>query len=176
MNIYMMKKPKRINSVSVTMAIGILVIVYLVYWWGPILWPLFRMTGIMKAACNDAYRITDNEAVMKKLVADAQRTGLRITKDNFRFRRLPYTAADLKALNPNGDADMSYTEKRGKHCEIDFRYSDDFPIPFTGKTMRFTFDRTVDQSLELVKYDKICTCVTVGGGARALSTGAPVDR
>lgn len=161
MNIYDMKKPKRINSVSVLMALGLAFLGYLLYWWVPIMWPVFQMTGIMKSACSEAYRTVDDNTVVDKLVKDAQRTGLRIDKTNFRFRRVPYTGAEIKARDLVG---KDFIVARGKHCEIDFRYQDEFAIPFTGRQMSLTFDRTVDATLEPVKYDKLCTCVRVPGG------------
>ncbi len=162
MNIYMMKKPKRINSVTVTMAVGLLVIGYLLYWWIPILWPIFQMTGIMKSACNAAYKDFDDERVMAGLIKDARRTRLRISEDNFRFRRVRYALAEVQGM---GIEDNSFFARRGKHCEIDFRYTDTYPIPFLGKSIELTFDRTVDQPLTTVKYKKYCTCVTVPGGS-----------
>ena len=161
MNIYAIKKPSRINSVSITLLVVVALGGYLAYWWVPILWPVFQMTGMMKTACGEAYRGSDDKTVMKKLVADAARTKWRIDERNFRFRRIPYTRRELKTLKIDEDGAVA---RRGKHCEVDFYYEDDFPIPFTGKTMRLTFERSVDAPLEPVKYDKLCTCVSVPGG------------
>lgn len=158
MNIYQMKKPKTINSVSVSMVVAGLVLAYLLYWWVPILWPIFRMTGIMKAACNEAYQDYDDQRIMKKLLRSSVRTGLPLTKDNFRFRRVPYTLEEMKARKIESD---SFLVKRGKICEIDFRYRADYPIPFTGRTMFLQFDRSVSAPLVTVEYTKLCTCVTV---------------
>ena len=114
MNIYLMKKPKRINSVSVTLFFGTLLIVYVCYWWIPILWPLFQMTGIMKTACNEAYRNVDDKLVMKKMLVDAQRTKLKIDENNFRFRRIMFTPEELVAMKLSDD---NFVAQRGKRCE-----------------------------------------------------------
>ncbi|MEL7368203.1 MAG: hypothetical protein AAFN74_04770 [Myxococcota bacterium] len=143
-----------------TMFFGTIILGYLLYWWGPILWPIFQMTGIMKTACNEAYRQLDDRKVMQKLLGDAQRTGLAVTEDNFRLRRIPYTPEEMEQFANKTE----YIQRRGKVCEIDFRYADTYAIPFTGKTIHLQFDRTVDAPLSPVKYDKLCTCVTVPGG------------
>ncbi|MEM7676978.1 MAG: hypothetical protein AAF449_13320 [Myxococcota bacterium] len=169
MNIYAPKKPKKINSVSVTMFFGTIILGYLLYWWVPILWPIFQMTGIMRTACNEAYRQIDDTKVMNKLLSEAQRTGLPVSEDNFRFRRIPYEPQELEQfVNKTG-----YIERRGKTCEIDFRYIGTYSIPFTGKTMQLQFDRTVDAPLTPVKYDKLCTCVTVPGGPTPTADPGP---
>ena len=161
MNIYAIKKPNRINSVTVTLAVGGLLIGYLLYWWLPIFWPIFRMTGIMKSACSEAYRNPNDEAVMEKLIADASRTGLRIDERNFRYRRIPFTRAERQASQITEE---SFVNRRGKECEIAFHYEDDYPLPLIGKTTRLVFERTITQTLEHTQYDKLCTCVSVPGG------------
>ncbi len=160
MNIYLMKKPKRINSVSVSMFLGLLLFVYLLYWWIPILWPIFQMTGIMKNACGEAYRNVDDRVVMEKLLTDAQRTKLKISENNFRFRRIKYSRDELASMNIEED---TFVANRGKHCEIAFHYEDDYPVPFIGLETRLVFERTIDAPLVPVKYEKLCTCVTVPG-------------
>lgn len=161
MNIYLMKKPKRINSVSVTVTLVVLAIGYLLWFVIPTYWPSFQMGGIMKGACHDAYRIINNEKLMKKLLEDSRRTGLRITRENFKLTRVPYTAEDRANKNiPSG----SYPDKRGKACQLEFYYEDDFPWPLIGKTTRITFHKFVETPLEQVKYDdgigQDCTCVS----------------
>lgn len=158
MNIYQMKKPKRFNSVSVSMAVALVVFGYLLYWWVPILWPIFQMTGIMKSTCNYAYRTFDDRLVMKHLVEQAARTRLQISEDNFRYRRIEYTPDERRALKID---DSSFVRMRGKRCEIDFHYEDDYPIPFLGRSIHLVFERSIEAPLETVQYDKMCTCVRV---------------
>ena len=161
MNIYAPKKPKRINNVSITIAIGVVIIGGLLYWWVPILWPIFQVTGMMRTACHEAYRTMDDEKLIDDLARDAQRTGLAISKDNFRIRRIPYTPEQLRESGLPKDSPIIL---RGRTCEIDFRYENDFPVPLVNKSMHLVFDRTITDTLEPVKYNKLCTCVSVPGG------------
>ncbi len=149
MNIYAMKKPKRINSVSITVTLVILVVGYLGWFIIPTWWPSFQMGGIMRGACNDAYRMTNDEKLMTKLVKDSRRTGLKITKENFRFTRIKYTAEELNELNyPSG----STPDVRGKRCVIEFYYEDDYMWPLINKPQRIVFEKRIEAPLEQIKY------------------------
>lgn len=158
MNIYAPKKPKRINSVSVTIALVLLVVGYLGWAFGPILWSVFQLEGIARAACNDAYRQLDDDAVIERLVRDSARTGLRLTKENFRLTRLPYDPAELeeqtatiKDSRRRADQVM-FLKQRGKTCVIEYYYRDRYPLPLIGQSIELTFNDEVRGSLETVTW------------------------
>lgn len=160
MNIYSMKKPKRINAVSVIFVFLAAVIGYLGYVFVPIYWPIFQLSGIMRAACYEAYRQTADEPVMASLLDNGRRTKLKLSKDNFRFTRLPYSEEELKVQSKGKPRLREILMERGARCRIEMHYEDDYPIAFTGKTIHLTFDKTVEQTLEQVDYE-MCTCVSV---------------
>ncbi len=149
MNIYAMKKPKRINAVSVTVTIIVLIIAYLLWFAIPVWWPSFQMGGIMQTGCNEAYRILDDEELVKKLVQNAKRTGLRITADNFRFTRVKFTPDELTARKQKSDG---YQAQRGKLCVIEFYYEDDYKWPLIGKTTHIVFEKKVEGDLTQVEW------------------------
>lgn len=149
MNIYAMKKPKRINSVSITVTLIVLVVGYLLWFLVPVYWPSFQMGGIMRGICNDAYRELDNKKLLDKLVESSRRTGLKITKENFRLTRVPYTPQELVALKQKSDG---YWARRGKECVLEFYYEDAYPWPLIDKKTTFVFDKTISNTLEHVEY------------------------
>lgn len=161
MSIYAMKKPKRINSVSISFFFLALVLGYVGWAAVEIYWPIFQLSGIMRGACNDAYRVHDDKKVMAKLLKDARRTGLPLTKDNFRFTRVQFTDEELLAMTKGNAKHRASLVKRGKSCLLEMRYEDDFALPLLDKKLHIPFEKRVTASLELVKYDKMCTCVTV---------------
>lgn len=161
MNIYSMKKPKRINSVSITILVIGLVVGYLGWAIIPVYWPIFQLSGIMNGTCNDAYREQDDDKLMTKLVKDTQRTGLPLTKDNFRFTRIKYSEEEIQAVGPNKHGVQQMMRKRGKECLLEMRYDASYPLPLINQKVRWPFERSVRKTLEQVKYDKTCTCVTV---------------
>lgn len=161
MNIYAMKKPKRINAVSISFFFLALIFGYIGWAVVEIYGPIFQLSGIMRGACNDAYRNTSDEQVMNKLLKDSQRTGLPLTKDNFRFTRIPYSEEELQVLTKGNQSARAAIAARGKTCKIEMRYANDFKLPLLDKTVHIPFEKTVVASLEQVKYDKMCTCVTV---------------
>lgn len=163
MNIYAMKKPKRINSVSVVMVLVAGIIGYLGYTFIPIYWPVFQLQGMMQTACNDAYRILDNEVVMRELLKNAQRTKLRLTKDNFRLQRLPYTDEELMKFQDNAAA-QEMMRKKGKECLIEMRYVGSYTLPGLGKEFSIEWTGSKRAPLEPIKWEKQCTCVSVPGG------------
>lgn len=166
MSIYEMKKPKRINAVSVSIMFIVLIIGYLGWAIVPIYWPIFQLSGIMHGTCNDAYRVQDDEQLMKKLIADAQRTKLPLTKDNFRFTRIPYSPEELEAMAPGNQTRQALMQKRGKECLLEMRYDASYPLPLLDQTIHWPFEREVRKTLEQVRYDKMCTCVSVPRGER----------
>ncbi len=159
MNIYMIKKPKRINSVSVSLTLILATLGYLGWFYVPVRWPIFQLKGIMRATCNDAYREYNNEKLMKRLLSDARRTGLNLSPANFRLTRIPFTHEEMIAqkMKP-GDL----TASRGKECILEMHYEDDYEWPLIGKTTRIVFEDKVSAPLEYIKWEKQCTCVTVG--------------
>jgi hypothetical protein len=159
-NIYAMKKPKRLNAVSVTLAGIVLVLAYVIWFLVPAFWPIFQLTGIMRGACNDAYRVLDDEKVMEKMLRDAKRTKLRLSLDNFRLTRIPYTEEEMAALTKDNPTARDLLQKRGKECVIELRYQDQYEWPLIGQTTAFTFEREVRAPLETIKWEKSCTCVT----------------
>lgn len=158
MNIYAMKKPKRINAVSITFFILALGVGYLGWAFIPIYWPVFQLSGIMRGVCNDAYRVHDDKQLMEKLLKDSRRTGLRVSQDNFRLTRLPYSEDELIALSNGRQAMRNMLIKRGKQCMLEMHYEDDFALPLLDKKLHIPFDKTVVQTLEQIDYE-MCTCV-----------------
>jgi hypothetical protein len=152
-SIYAAKKPKRINAVSVTVFLVLLVVGYAAYALIPIYWPVFQLKGVLRSACNEAYRKVDDEEVMKYIMTQSRRTGLKLTKDNFRFRREPYPADELSALTQGKDPNYAeYVRKRGKTCVIDYYYRDEYTLPVVGTKLTLTFQDSVTGTLEAVRY------------------------
>ncbi len=159
MNIYLMKKPKRLNAVSITLGLIGLAIAYVIWFLVPAFWPVFQLTGIMKGACNAAYREFNDEKVINQMLRDAQRTHLKISKDNFRLTRVPYEPEELSALTHDENAANMF-RARGKECVLELIYQDDYEWPLIGKKTNFTFERTVRTDMATLKWEKGCTCVT----------------
>lgn len=129
MNIYAMKKPKKLNAVSVTIGILVIVFGYLTWFLLPVYWPFFQMSGIMRTACIRAFHDKDDKKLLKKMVDEAGRTGLKVTADNFRFTRILYDDAELV-----GNPIKEMLRRRGKSCRVEFVHEHDYKIPLTGKT------------------------------------------
>lgn len=165
MNIYLMKKPKRINSVSVSLAILGLILLYVCWFLVPAFWPIFQLTGIMRGACNDAYKQLDNEVVMQTLLKNARRTGLQLSKENFQLSREQYTPEDLKQFGNQKPEFITFVQKRGKACVLKMRYQDNYTWPLVGETTQLTFEREVRVDLKPIQYKKTgpfdCTCAKV---------------
>ena len=123
MNIYLMKKPKKINTFSVTLFLIIVIGGYLGWFFLPAWLPIFKLKGIMRGTCYDMYRIFDNEKLEKALVKNAKRVGLKVTNENFQLLREPYTDQELLDLKVTAQMRMTMT-RRGKNCRIRFRYTD----------------------------------------------------
>lgn len=176
MNIYAMKKPKRINSVSIGLGLIALALVYLAWALLPVMWPLWQMSGIMRSACASAYREKDDEEVMRRLLADAQRTRLKISEDNFRFERLPYAPEELQEANASlRDRMMTF----GRECVLRFRYVDQYELPLFGVAYRLPYESKVTKDLRPgdkstnVLYELFyssCTCTSVSGRSARLAS------
>lgn len=145
MGIYEIKKPRKINSFSVTLFLIVTIGGYLLYWYIPIWWPIFQMQGIMNGICNDAYREIDNEKLMAKLLKESQRTHLRVTKENFKLERVPYMPNELPNLT-------EYAAARGKFCKLSFSYAAESELPFIGKRVQHEWHKSAEVDLKIVKY------------------------
>lgn len=144
------------------MALVVLVIGYLTYFFAPIYWPLFQLGGIMRGICNDAYRITKDEQLMDRLLEQSKRTGLDLTEDNFRLTRIQWSDEELQELAGDNQRRREMLESRGKECLLEMHYEDDYEWPFIGKSSHFAFDSSATAPLEQIKWEKQCTCVTPG--------------
>lgn len=148
MGIYEIKKPKKINSFSVTLFLIVVVAGYLGYWYIPLWWPIFQVKGIMSGICNDAYREMDNEKLLDKVVRETKRTGLRLTKDNFKIERVQYKPEELPPQG--GVREVMLT--RGKQCRLTFTYHIVSEMPFIGKKVPLSWTKQVETELGIVKY------------------------
>lgn len=158
MNIYAPKKPSKINSVSVTIVLFFLVFGYFLWAFVPIYWPIFQLKGIARAACNDAYRQLDDKLVLEKLVKDSRRTGLVLTKDNFRMRREPYERDEIEKEVSHVEDPVRRRERadflrqRGKACVIEYYYRGNYRLPLVAQSIQLTFNDEVRGSLETVTW------------------------
>src|SRR5438067_2513029 len=145
--IYEMKKPKKINSFSITIFLLVVTLGYFGYFIIPVWWPIFQETGIMKGVCNDMYREYSNDKLMKKLLKETARTGLKVTKENFLLQRVPYAADELFNLDK---AVVELRTQRGKECRLSFSYVSDAQWPFLGKSTPIEWNRSVKTDLKVV--------------------------
>ncbi len=163
MNIYLHRKPKRINSFSVTVTLLSLTTGYLGWAFLPAWWPIFQMNGIMRAACNAAYRSIDDKEIMDGLLAESQRTGLGLTRDSFEFERIPFTDDEVIELREKGIANDRMIQ-RGSTCVLRLYHEGEIEWPLVGTTTDITWEREVRGSLENVDWAKEhqdCTCVSL---------------
>ncbi|MCK6549234.1 hypothetical protein L6R52_25550 [Myxococcota bacterium] len=148
--IYEMKKPKAINSFSVSLFLIVAALGYLGYFYIPVWWPVFQLSGIMRGICNDAYRTHDDQALVDKLLKESKRTGLRLTAENFVFTRVPYGPEELSGLEDHARA---LKERRGKRCELQLIYTAQAKWPFLeGKVTELDMGRKVESDLAQVQY------------------------
>jgi hypothetical protein len=147
--IYEIKKPKKINSFSVTLFLIVVVGGYLLYWYIPAWWPIFQIKGIMSGTCNDAYRQMDNDKLLDKMLKETKRTGLKLTKQNFELERERYTPAELVGLD---EKKQDLMQRRGKTCRLTFRYKNNYEMPFIGKSVPLSWTKTVESELGIIKY------------------------
>lgn len=166
-----MKKPKRVNSVSVGLALIAVVLGYAGYAFLPVMWPLWRITGIMRSTCSQGYSNTlDDRALLERMVRETRRTGLRLTLDNFRFERIPY---DEETLLRMSERKRALAMKRGRGCRLRFRYASDYALPIVDVPYHLPYEATVDYTYDDGTTSKSnplyeffynsCTCTSVGG-------------
>ena len=149
--IYEMKKPSRFNAFSVSLVLVAIALAYFLYFFIPVWWPVFQLTGIMKGICNDAYHTHDDRKLMEKLLKESKRTNLRLTEDNFLLERDQYTADELNAATPS-DSGRILLQKRGKVCRISLGYVSQAKLPFTQKVIEIPWNRTIETDLAVIKY------------------------
>lgn len=148
--IYEAKKPSAINSFSVSLVLITATLGYLGYFYLPVWWPVFQLSGIMRGICNDAYRDHDDKALVDKLLRESKRTGLRLTQDNFVFKRVPYTEEELVGIEGHA---RSMKERRGKRCELELIYTARAEWPFLeGKVTSLNMGRRVEADLAQIQY------------------------
>ena len=173
MNIYAMKKPKRINAVSVSLFVFAVLFVYGVWALVPTFWPLWQMSGIMRSGCARAYQSDDNEWVMKQVLKDSRRTGLTVTKNNFRLARVPYDDAELEGKTK---AMQDLMVKYGRECVLRFRYVDTYQLPLIGVEYRLPYESKITVNLRRNEGDKntlndlvynSCSCTSVRRPSKA---------
>lgn len=171
MSIYAMKKPKRINSVSVTVAIVLLIGGYFAYAFVPKYWPFFQMKGVLRGFCNKAYRdYQDDKKLVDELVKDTRRIKLSLSADNFEFEREPFDQEDFTGVS---QARMEQMQQRGKTCVVRFYYEDEITLPIIDKPFTRSWESEVRVPLKndgpLKGPFEDCSCVRSGadnGGAR----------
>ena len=149
MSIYAPKKPKRINTVSVTTTLVLAALIYAGWWYLPHWFKVWQMSSAMITIGRKAYREYDDEKLFTELRTHAARIGLRVTRDNFAIWREPFTAEELSGLT--AEARDLYT-KRGKKIYISFAYNVDAQWPLIEKTTPLSFDREREVDLAVGKW------------------------
>jgi hypothetical protein len=136
LTVYSYKKPSAINSVSISMLLGLGLVVYAGSFLIPIVWPVLQLGGIMRGVCNQAYRISDDEALRQRLLREAARTGLPVTARNFELVRVKYTPAEVQAEARGNELARAQLEKRGKEFIIRFDLEAEYRLPVIDKPVR----------------------------------------
>ncbi len=144
MSVYQLKKPRRINSVSVGLAVIFAVLVYAAWFLVPMFWPLLQVSGMARRACAHAYAEPNDQVVFDRLLKETRRTRLRLSKDNFRFERIPYSEESLRGV-PALKQDRALSI--GETCEIAFRYVGDYELPLIGATVTIPYETSYSMSL-----------------------------
>ena len=170
MNIYAMKRPRRMNAVSAGLTILLLAAVYAGWALLPVLWPLWQISGMMRTACAQAYRTTDNGEVIAYLMKEVQRSPLAVNEDNFRLERKPYAEDELLNLAPDA---RRKRRAQGRTCVLRFRYVDRYRLPILGTMYRMPYEASVrldlrpnegrGRALNDLVYNS-CTCTSVRRG------------
>ncbi len=157
-----MKKPKRLNSFTISLIIFAIIMAYLGYAFIPIYWPLIRMKGIQRSTCAFAAQEYDDQVIMKRHLKDVKRTGLNLSKDNFLFERVSYSDEEFEAMKT--EALRDWGRKRGKTCRFHFSYANTYLLPLLDIEWKVDWNPSpLEQSLEAQSYDDIginvdCTC------------------
>lgn len=171
MNVYAMKKPSKINGVTVVMFLLLTGFIYGVWTFIPVIWPLWQVTNEMRVACASAMRTDDDEEVIKLLLKNTQRTRLKLSADNFQLTRIPYEPEELESKSPEA-ADRF--RKIGRECLLEFYYDDTYLMPIIKREFRMPYQSEI--RLDLVKntaqknllnewaYNS-CTCTAVRRGS-----------
>lgn len=164
-----MKKPKRINSVSVGLAVIFAGILYVGYAFLPVFWPLWQVSGMMRTACARANRSPEDAAVMADLLKETRRTGLSLTEDNFIFERMPFSDEELGAMKASR---RDRARRRGRACVFRFRYAQTYQLPLVGVEYHLPYESQVrldfqsqGSSMSNPVYELFynsCTCTSVG--------------
>ena len=170
MNIYAIKKPKRINAVSVTLTLLLLGGAYAAWAFVPVLFPLWRMNGLMRIACAKAHNDPNDAAVIADLVKRAQTPGLSISDDNFLLERTPFSSEELGGQPAAVATQMS---KIGKGCVMRFRYVDTYTLPVLGREYTLPYESSVEvnyqggdkNQLNDLVYNS-CSCTSVRSNRR----------
>lgn len=150
MNVYAMKKQRKINSVSVSMALILFLMGYLAYAIVPVWFPMFRMSGVMRGVCNEAYKNFDDEELTKKVLTGARIAGLRLTREEVRFVRVPYDPEVLAMEAPNWREVLS---KRGARCQVVFETVAQIHFPIIEKVVDWPYTGYVDREIpRVVKF------------------------
>lgn len=145
MSLYAPKKPKRINSVSVSVTLILLLLGYIGWWYIPHWFRVWQMSGVMISVGRLGYREYDDQKLIQLLIQGAQRNGLRVTADNFSIWREPYGADEIEADATPAKRDLY--AKRGKNIWVSFAYTTEAEWPLIGKTTTLNFER--ERSVEL---------------------------
>ncbi len=136
MTVLRYKKPSAINSVSISMLLGLGLAVYAGSVLIPIVWPVLQLGGIMRSVCNQAYRNPDDEALRQRLLKDAARTGLPVTAKSFELVRVKYSPAELQALARGNEDLRRQLEKRGQEFIIRLDLEAEYRLPLIGRPVR----------------------------------------
>jgi hypothetical protein len=166
-SVYAIKKPGRVNSVSVSLLLVLAGIGYAGWALVPVYWPYFQLGGMMRGVCYEAYRNADDAALIKRLLADGKRTGLALGPEDFELERVPFAPEELAAQTAGNPEAARILGARGKECVIRFRHATDRVLPLIGKSVRLSFSTEKRVTLETITWEKACTCVSVPGRASA---------
>lgn len=149
------KKPSAFNVVNILIVLVLGTGIYVGAWYLPHWYPVWKLTGIMHGVGNDAYRETNDEKLMERLLKESVRTGLRLSKENFTIERVPYTPEEIEealAGKANSDHARKTFDKRGRRIFIYFENTVDAKWPFMEKYTPLTFTRTVETDLAIIKW------------------------
>lgn len=149
------KKPSAFNIVNILIVLGLGTVGYLGWWYLPHWYPVWQLSGIMRGAANDAYREFNNDKLLQKLLKDSQRTGLKLTAENFTIERTGYTNEEMQAAVEGkelSDHARMLFEQRGKTITIYFENTVTAKWPLQDKSRPLTFRRTVSMDLATIKW------------------------
>jgi hypothetical protein len=143
----MRRRPKLINSVSVTLGLTCLILGYAGWFFLPEFWPVFQVTGIMRDIANRSYRTVEDEDLMAMLLKETEHVKLPLSRDNFRLERIPWEMGELLELGPSTNSNDVWI-RRGKGMVVQFHYQGKAKWPLLDRYTQLTFDRDVSISYE----------------------------